>query len=539
MGTMLALLCLLGAGSEAAWATDQTLATIPMRDGASLAADVYLPEDPGRYSTVLIQTPYNRTLVRSWFRPVGGHGIVDRERYAYVILDWRGFWGSKAAGQGMLAPDYGKDGHDAVEWIAQQDWSNGKVGTWGPSALGKVQYMTAKEQPPHLTCCVPVVAAEGNAYEDFYENGVYRAAHMGSLIRLGYSGFGLLDRFQDSTQVLRLFGGRSDQVERVNVPVFAITGWYDHSTERHLGTFRALVERAGPVTRQHINLLIGPWEHVGVGKTEQGALRYTEAVDESERQALQFFDYWLRDEKGNGWAQAPMYQWWQMNERGWNVAEVASGPQTAEQTLYLHADGLIDRQAPAAGDPPRTYLADPQAPVPTIGGANLGWLAGEGVSTGPQDQRPLESRDDVLVYTSEAFAEPLRIFGSVKLTFSFSLDRPDASFAVRLCDVWPDGRSMLICDGITRAKYRNGPAQAAPVEAGKVCSATVALPPTALTVAGEHRLRLSIAGSNYPRFELNAHTGADRYKAEDAVPAECTVYHDAGRPATLMAPALK
>ena len=538
MWSVLALVLTAG-GAQAAWVTEQTAVAIPMRDGAALAADVYLPEAPGRYPTILIQTPYNRTQARGWFRPVGGHGIVDRVRYAYVILDWRGFYGSRAAGQGVRRPEYGRDGYDAVEWIARQEWSDGKVGTWGPSALGKVQFMTAKEQPPHLTCCVPVVAAEGNAYEDCFENGVFREAHMQSLARLGYSAFGLLDRVQDSTQVLRLLSGRSDQVERVNVPTFVITGWYDHGTERQLGTFGALLERAGPVTREHTNLLVGPWEHVAVGKAEQGVLRYDEAAGECERLALRFFDYWLRDEKANGWEAQPLCQWWQINESGWNAAEAAEGPATEDQALYLHADGRLDREPPAPDEATRTYVSDPQAPVPTLGGANLGRLAGEGVLTGPQDQAPLEAREDVAVYTSAPFAEPLRTFGKVRLTFSFSVDRPDASFAVRLCDVHPDGRSMLICDGITRAKYRNGPAQAAPVTLGEVYTATVALPPTAITLTEGHRLRVSIAGSNYPRFELNSHTGADRYRPVDAVPAKCSLYHDEGREMRLVVPVLR
>jgi predicted acyl esterase len=518
---------------------EQTAVAIPMRDGASLAADMYLPAAPGRYPAILIQTPYNRVLVRSWFRSVGGHGIVDRTRYAYVILDWRGFYGSKPAAQGVRVPDYGRDGYDAVEWIAAQEWSDGKVGTWGPSALGKVQFMTAKERPPHLVCCVPVVAAEGNAYEDFFENGTFREAHGKSLVRLGYTGFGVLDRVQDSTQVWRLLRGRSDRVASVDVPMFVITGWYDHGTERQIGTFRALLQSAGPVTQQNTRLIVGPWEHVGVGKAEQGALRYDEAAGESERRALQFFDYWLRGQKGDGWDATPLYTWWQMNESDWKTVEEATGPATVERTLYLHEDGRLADDPPAANDGQRTFTSDPKSPVPTIGGANLGRLGGEGVLTGPQDQTPLEQRNDVLVYTTEPSTEPLRIFGSVRLTFSFSLDRPDASFAVRLCDVWPDGRSMLLCDGMTRAKYREGPDHAATVTPGEVYTASMSLPPTAITIADGHRLRVSIAGSNYPRFELNPNTGADRYSAEAAVPVQCTLYHDAARAAKLTAPVLR
>jgi putative CocE/NonD family hydrolase len=317
-----------------------------------------------------------------------------------------------------------------------------------------------------------------------------------------------------------------------------ITGWYDHGVQRELGTFGALLATGGEVTRAHTNVLIGPWGHSDIGKAAQGALRYDTAAGESDRMALRFFDYWLRDRKDNGWGDTPRLRWWQINEEGWHSAGEVSGPETHPETLYLHADGRIDAAAPTAAGATRTYVADPRAPVPTLGGANLGRQAGEEVVVGPQDQRPLESRPDVLVYTTEALTEPLRCHGSLRVGFTFALDRPDANFAIRLSDVWPDGRSMLVCDGIGRAKYRSGPEAGAPVTPGEAFLVTIGLPPVAITFPPGHRLRVSICGSNSPRFELNAHTGADRFSAADAVPVECTIYHDADRPATLALPVL-
>jgi len=154
------------------WTAEQTAVAIPMRDKASLAADVFLPPTPGKYPAVVVQTPYDRTLLRAALRGVGDKGFWDREHYAYVVVDWRGFFGSKNAGRPGAARR-GLDGFDVVEWTAAQSWCDGKVGTWGPSALGRIQLDTAQEAPPHLVCCVPLVAPIGQRYEDYYEGGVF------------------------------------------------------------------------------------------------------------------------------------------------------------------------------------------------------------------------------------------------------------------------------------------------------------------------------------------------------------------------------
>ncbi|MFQ6097938.1 MAG: CocE/NonD family hydrolase, partial [Armatimonadota bacterium] len=467
-----------------------------------------------------------------------GRCIFDREHYSYVVVDWRGFYESRVAPGAGARSRRGEDGYDVVEWIAQQPWSNGRLGTWGPSALGKIQFMTAIERPPHLVCCVPIVAANGFSYDDFFANGVRREAHVNDLERLGFGQFADRPIMASPTLLFRFLSRLPDRVERINVPMLMITGWYDHGVAQQLRTFRDLRTRAGPTTRANTKLLIGPWHHSAIGQAQQGALRYDGAKGESDRAAMLFFDYWLRDQKANGWAEVPSFRWWQINEGKWFGAERVAGPETSDTILYLHADGVISAEKPAADERALSFTDDPNDPVPTIGGANLPG-GKHGLLAGPRDQRPLEDRDDVLVYTTRPMQEPLRAFGSVSLRFSFSVDAEDAAFAVRLSEVYPDGRSMLICDSITRARYRNGPEQAAPVEPGIVYGASVVLPPTALTIQPGRRLRVSISGSDYPRFQLNDHSGADAYAADRARPAMCTIFHDEARPATLTVPILR
>lgn len=528
----------LAAAGADAWAPEQAGVRIPMRDGQSLAADVYLPAQPGAYPAVLIQTPYGRQRFGSAMPDVRAPDtFLDRDHYAFVILDWRGFYGSKDALQPGQVARRGQDGFDAVEWTARQPWCNGKVGTWGPSALGRVQFLTAMEQPPALACCVPIVASAQYTYEEYYENGVYREAHVRLLDRLGFD----LSRFAYpavlSSSPVYTLAARAVHPERLQVPMLMITGWYDPGVARQMDTFRMLREHAAPEARSHARLVIGPWTHTAVGLERQGELRYPGAVNERDRVSRLFLDTWLRDDRTNGWANAPAFRWWQMGEEQWLSAESPDAVATQTIRFTLHGDGTLDER-PAADEPARTFLADPKEPVLTHGGANVGFGSAGGIGIGPLDQSGIEKRSDVLSFTTEPLARPLRLFGRARVSFSFSTDQKDATFAVRLCDVYPDGRSMLVCDGAGRAKYREGTDHAAPVQPGEVYSIAFDLPPVGLTFLPGHRLRISVAGSNWPRFERNPHTGADHFDDAAAVPARHTIYFTPARPATLDLPAL-
>ena len=541
-GCLLALIGLPVRGEDA-WSRQKNGVGIPMRDGQTLIADIYLPPSPGRYPTVLVQTPYNRKNLGTAL-PEGSErpSLFDRDHYVVVVLDWRGFFDSKGVRVAGERPQIGKDGYDAVEWIATQPWSDGKVGTWGPSVLGRVQFATALESPPHLICCVPLVAPNGYAYEDYYENGVLREADVQKLDQLGFALGPIVRPATKSSAPLYKIAARAAQPEKLNVPMLLITGWYDHGLLRQLETFDTLRAHSGEATRTNAKLLIGPWHHTAIGKAKQGALEYPGAAGERDRMAQEFLNFWLRGLKDNGWNEVGVVRWWQMGEERWLAAESLSAIKTTPRTFDLGVDGILSARsgggAARSEAAVRQFLSDPREPVPTIGGANLGQDSGPGLLAGPHDQSKIEGRRDVLVYTSAPLGEPLRMFGRLGVSLTFAVDRNDASFAVRLCDVYPDGRSMLVCDSIARAKYRFGTDESAPVEPGKTYTLTLQLPPTALTLLPGHRLRISIAGSNDPRYERNPHTGADHYDPETAVAAACTVFHGGDQPSTLTVPVL-
>src|SRR6185503_6403212 len=162
---------------------------IPMRDGRSLAADVFVPKSGGKRPVVLIQTPYNKDLVRPWFAGEGRWGpdsLFTDPNYAFVITDWRG----KFASSGALTPgtqaNLSQDGYDTCAWIAKQDWCNGKIATWGPSALGRVQYETARSNPPNLVCAVPMVMPLNLDHEIYFPGGALWEEFLSMLGRLGF-----------------------------------------------------------------------------------------------------------------------------------------------------------------------------------------------------------------------------------------------------------------------------------------------------------------------------------------------------------------
>jgi predicted acyl esterase len=491
------------------WTPEQTSVAIPMRDKASLAADVFLPPTPGKYPAVVVQTPYDRTLMRPSLRGVGERGPWDRAHYAYVVVDWRGFFGSKNAGR-VGAARRGLDGFDVVEWAAAQSWCDGKVGTWGPSALGRIQLDTAQEAPPHLVCCVPLVAPIGQRYEDYYEGGVFKEAHAEKLDALGFNVSRLVAAAPSPDAPAWKLARAAEHVERMNVPMFFITGWYDHATARELESFRALVAGGGPRAREGSKLLVGPWTHTGIDQANQGDLEFPSAAGEAARETRLFFDFHLRGETKNGWAERPRVRMWRINEESWNAADTWPPAESDVAALFLRADGTLDAKAPPDDEPTRKYVDDPASPVFTIGGANL---PAKHVTVGPRDQAPLLARDDVLVYTSAPFAEPLRLDGVASVRVTLRADRPSVDVAVRLCEVLADGRTMLVADAVRRA---------APTAAASA-TAHVEMPPLAVTFPKGGRLRLIVAGSNWPRYERNPHTGDPHFDPAKSAPASVEI----------------
>lgn len=501
---------------------------IPMRDGAELAGDLYTPDPDKALPTVLIQTPYNKDRLGQVFaQDPPPNPLFASEAYAFVILDWRGRFASEGAGP-MRPRGLGQDGYDAVEWVASQEWCSGKVGTWGPSALGHVQYATARQQPPHLACCVPMVATAVYRFETFYPGGALRQEYVNTLDVLGFGMKRSITGSASKNWVWRLLE-LSWRPQQIHVPMLLIGGWYDIHAQEVPDDFNSLRQDGYEPVRAEHGLLMGPWCHSFIDRVQQGELRYPRAQHGAGREALAFFDHWLR---GSGsWDEREPVRYFQMGENEW--CEVSTWPPagTVSHALYLDEGGRLVQGAPKAGGAD-SYAYDPADPTPTVGGA---LILARGGNCGPKDQRGrVETRPDVVVYTSDELEEGLRVAGTVAADLFVSSDRTDTDFAVRLCDVYPDGRSMLVADGIVRMTHRESLTYPTLIEPGQVYRVRISLPPTAITFRAGHRVRISVNSANYPRFSVNTN-GAG---GDELLTARNRVYLGGDRPSRLLLPVL-
>lgn len=513
---LLSLFCLLFVNSLFAQ-PDWTEIEIPMSDGELLAADVYLPAETGAFPVILIQTPYNKDSFHFGL-PLGVGWDQSEQPYAFVVMDWRGFYGSI----GTANPDVnnGEDGYSAVEWIAEQEWSNGMIGTWGPSALGNVQYETAREQPPHLVCMVPQVSSPTIQYENYYPGGILRTEYVETLGLL--FGPNPLILSNDTENIVWQFAqGGSTYHDQIEVPTLITAGWYDHNISECLYQFDAL--KFSSPAADEVHLLVGPWVHGGngpahVGSEDQGELSYPEAAAYNTMRELQFFDHHLLGED-NGWdSQAPV-EYFAIGANTWNEAQ-SWPPETFEHTLWLD-QGEIPASNTLTYDPPVLdailgYTYDPEDPSPTIGGMTLA----PGLNQGPYDQVPgVESRDDNLVFTSSGFSGALD--GTVRAVLEFSSDAVDTDVMLRLTEVYPDGRSMLLTEAQLRLRYRVGfhANDVVFLNAGEAVLVELEFKPISVQIEPGNALRLIVSSSNYPRLNRNMNNGEAPYPdlASDAV----------------------
>jgi predicted acyl esterase len=487
--------------------------SIKMIDGKKLAVDIYIPNGMGSGPVILIQTPYNRQVYRLAGLPLGIGPNINSSNYIFVVADWRGFYGSKKATY-VGNPDRTRDGYSTVEWIAAQTWSNGKIGTWGASALGKVQYQTAKGNPPHLTCICPVVAAPQFEYNEYFPNGALKTEYVQQLDGLGFGLTQGLMAHPVKDNFWNFVEDANDYPDSIQVPCFMIGGWYDHNTQLMMDFYTQLIARSPANVKGKHKILMGPWVHGGhstakVGSTTQGQLSYPNAQNKNDSMAIQFFDYYLRN-INNNWNSVPAYTLYQMGENKW--LNEATWPLNGVKNyrFYLNKNGLMDPSAPNRSSDSINYIYDPTDPSPTIGGCTLR----SDLLQGPYDQsNGVENRADALVFSSDIITKDLVLNGRIKVVLKVSSSQLDTDFDVRVTDVYPDGKSMLLNDGVMRMRFRNGftQAQVSMMVPGIVYDCVIELPTTCITFLSGHRIRLIISSSNYPKYNRNMNNGQLMY----------------------------
>lgn len=510
--------------------------SIPMADGKKLAVDIYRPASCTQCPTILIQTPYNRIFYR-WSLPLGIGTDLDSSAYNFAIADWRGFYGSAAAF--VANPDRGQDGYDAVEWIAAQAWSDGKIGTWGPSALGKIQYQTAQKQPPHLVCGVPLVAASQFSYESYYPGGVYRTEYIEQLDALGYGLSTILKANQFYNLTWQYLENQAYYPSDIAVPMLMIGGWYDHAPVLMLDLFAGLQNNSPLTVRNQHKIWIGPWVHGGNGAANpgtatQGELSYPNAAGVSDSVALAFLDYHLLN-KTNNWNTTAPVTYYQMGQNQWEILNSWPPTNLIDQTWYLHNGNLLDTAQSLSGN--ASFVYDPADPSPTHGGTTL--RADQ--MQGPYDQRDsVEARSDHSIFSTSILPNDLILKGKIKIHLFVSSDRLDTDIAVRLTDVYPDGRSILLTDDIQRMRFRNGytTSDTASMAVGAVYPITIELADLAHTFLAGHQIRLILTGANYPKYDNNLNNGGTMLVAGDTLVATNTIHHSTSYPSRIVLPTL-
>jgi uncharacterized protein len=502
---LILLVLLLGRSTLAAEDAAKTSHMVAMRDGVRLATDVYLPPGVAEpVPAILIRTPYG---IKDAGKALGL--MAGLKGYALVAQDMRGRGGSEGNDAVVFHNDgWGerRDGRDTLEWIAGQKWCNGKIGTWGGSALGITQNMLAPDAPETLKAQHVLVAFSDMYRQCVFQGGAFRRELMEKWLQDNHFDPNNLKTFLAHPKYDGFWAELNSEAEavKVNAPAIFIGGWYDIFAQGAINSFVAIQEHGGPGARGKCRLVMGPWAH---GKLEgleypANAAKFPKASD-----AFRFYDHHLKG-KANGVPEDKPVHYYVMGDptdakapgNVWREAD-AWPPASTATPAYFHADGGLRFEPPKEADARREYQFDPDKPVPTVGGQNLF------LPKGPMDQRGVESRPDVLVFTSEPLAEPIEVTGRLLAKLYVSSDQPDTDFTVKLCDVYPDGRSMLVTDGILRARYRESFEREDFLEPGKVYELTVDLWSTSLVFNRGHKIRVAVSSSNAPRFAPNPNTG--------------------------------
>lgn len=479
-----------------------------MRDSVRLGTDIYLPSTSNPPWPVLLQrTPYDR----HWDNNLLSY-LTDVLGYALVVQNLRGYGDSEGEPTVFFTDGWGsrRDGYDAVEWIADQVWAVGGVGMIGSSAHGISQYLAAGSQPPHLTCALPMAAAPSLYQYCAFPGGEFRKA----LVETWLTGLNtpwLIDsvarhyRYDSLWSTIDL----SCRWDSVSCPIFHMTGWYDIFTDGQLEAFSALQSR-----RRDQKLFVGPWGHNSWNSRYQGDLIYPENAVLPEMNfwsmVFSWYDHWLKD---TATTIGPTVTFYLMGDcdspdtihgNHWVQADTWPLPGGMDCYFYFQAEGILDSLPPPTAFTD-TFLYNPDDPCPTYGGREfIGLYHGYG----PINQQPIENRSDVLIYTTPVLNEPLTIVGKIKTRLYACTDGYDTDWTVRITDVYPDGRSILVTDNVLKARHRHGFDREDSLIPNQVDTFLMDTWSTAQVFNAGHRLRVIVSSSNYPRFEYNPNTGA-------------------------------
>ena len=511
---------------------------VPMPDGTILLADHYAPVGAGPFPAILVRSPYGRS---GFFGLLNGRLYAERG-YHVLVQSCRGTFGS--SGDFYPVHDEASDGRATIEWLAAQDWFDGRLGTLGASYLGFTQWAVAADPPVRIRSMAIQVSASKTPDRTFRGGSFSLADSLGWTFLIANqqkSRLAALTTMINSARRLAPFWNHLPlaDLDRLAIgrTVQYYQDWLAHSDSgdafwepidfrRGLGATTAEFHLVGgwydiflPDTvadylelRKHgrkPRLVIGPWTH-------------TQALNGLvQREVLDWMDRTLAD--GTAPDDRPPVRL--LLGGGGQALEFEDWPPPAEVTAWrLQADRGLAQQQPTASEPDR-YRYDPADPTPSLGGALLNPRI-----SGPKDNRDLESRPDVLVYTSDPLTEDLHIAGPVAAELFVRSTLQHTDFFARLCDVDAGGRSVNVSDGLQRLHPE--PA------ANGMRRVRIEMWPTGYRFQRGHRLRLQVSSGAHPRFARNLGTGEPLGTGTTLRAAHQEIFHDPERPSALLLPVL-
>ena len=551
------------------------------RDGVTLHADIYRPAGDGTFPVLLQRTPYNKDNATTFALQAVARGFM------VVVQDVRGRYTSE--GEWYTFKHEIDDGYDTVEWAAALPHANGKVGMFGGSYVGATQMLAAISHPPHLAGICPVVTAsnyhenwtyQGGAFEQWFDESWTSGLAQDTLdheIRdntnasigaktLPLTKYPLFNTDIDpgvSATTAKLAPYFLDWLAHptfdsywkqwaidlnyanIQVPALTVAAWYDLFQGGSLENYEGLRDHAGnAAARANQRLIIAIGGHAGIGEKIGDVDFGPEAKEYNEDTlTLDWYDYLFMGKHNEFSDPTHPVRIFVMGENKWRN-ETAWPLARANETRYFLSsggkangaagDGTLSTTAPHS-ESADTYIYDPANPVPTTGGP----LCCDPVHepAGPRNQKEVEARDDVLVYSTPPLTADTEITGPVTLDLFAKSSAVDTDFTAKLVDVWPNGFAQNLTEGILRASFRESTlGEPKPIMPGKIYEYKIDVWATSNVFKKGHRIRLEVSSSNFPRFDRNPNTGKNAEEATDFVKATNTVLHDAEHPSVLILP---
>jgi len=557
--------------------------SVKMRDGVILRGDIFRPDSDGKFPVLLQRTPYRRAV--PWGYDVDFAQRAASRGYVVFLQDVRGRYTSDGEWYPFLHES--EDGYDSVEWIAAQPYSDGRVGMFGGSYVGATQLLAAIAHPPHLAGICPIVTAsdyhngwtyQGGAFEQWFNESWTSGLAQDTLTRqiertpsapeqvnvLPLTAYPILNpnpaRAIDvsASTIAPYFldwlahpsyddywrrWSIEEHYTDIRVPALHVAAWYDIFLGGSLRNYIGLKARAGSIeTRNGQQLLVTIGGHAGDGR-KIGEVDFgpeAEKFNEGEV-TLHWYDFLFKGTR-NEFATGKAVKIFVMGANQWRDEDEWPLARAKSTKYFLHSqgrantshgNGSLSTLAPEA-EASDEFVYDPAKPVPTIGGPLC--CDSDHLAPGPRDQRSIEERNDVLVYSTPPLAHDLEVTGPVRLEFFAASSVADTDFTAKLLDVAPDGTAINLTEGILRARYRDSQATPAPLVPGKPYLLSIDLWATSNVFRNGHRLRLEVSSSNFPRFDRNLNTGNPAANSATWLQATNTILHDKAHPSALILP---